>query len=103
MTVIGMSLWKVRGTGSKNAIRTARAAAARRSGKTAGLRRRDRRVHSRRSCSFSQQRVVERADMFRGAKTPQKLKPFAGVGVAHRGCEEAEAKGHHEDVQHELL
>ena len=31
------------------------------------------------------------------------LKPFAGVGVAHRHREEAEAKGQHDDVQHEML
>jgi hypothetical protein len=36
-------------------------------------------------------------------KTRQNLKPFAGVGVAHCGCEEAEAEGQHDDIQHEVL
>jgi hypothetical protein len=36
-------------------------------------------------------------------KTRQNLKPFAGVGVAERRDEEAEAEGQHEDVQHEVL
>jgi hypothetical protein len=36
-------------------------------------------------------------------KTRQNLKPFAGVGVAHRGCEEAKAEGQHDDIQHEVL
>jgi hypothetical protein len=31
------------------------------------------------------------------------LKPFAGVGVADRYDEEAEAKGQHGDIQHETL
>jgi hypothetical protein len=30
-------------------------------------------------------------------------KPLARVGVTHRRHEEAEAEGHHEDVQHQLL
>ena len=36
-------------------------------------------------------------------KTRQNLKPFAGVGVTHRQHEEAEAKGQHEDIQHQVL
>ena len=36
-------------------------------------------------------------------KTRQKLKPFAGVGVADRRREEGQREGHHEDVQHEML
>jgi hypothetical protein len=36
-------------------------------------------------------------------KTRQKSEPLAGVGVTHRRYEKAEAEGHHEDVQHELL
>src|SRR6266436_358071 len=36
-------------------------------------------------------------------KARQTLKPFAGVGVTHRQHEEAEAKGQHEDVQHQVL
>ena len=67
-----------------SAVRTARAAAGRRSGKTAARRRRWRRVNNRRSWSFSS-------------------KPFAGVGVTHRQHEEAEAKGQHEDIQHQVL
>jgi hypothetical protein len=31
------------------------------------------------------------------------LKPFAGVGVADRYREEAEAKGQHGNIQHETL
>src|ERR1700733_6963730 len=41
--------------------------------------------------------------MLRVTKPRQKSEPFAGVGVTHRRHEEAEAEGHHEDVQHELL
>ena len=67
----------------RKAIRTARAAAGRRSGKTAGLRRRDRQVNNRRSWLFSS-------------------KPFAGVGVTDAQHEEAEAEGQHDDVQHEF-
>jgi len=33
----------------------------------------------------------------------ESLKPFAGVGVTQRQHEEAEAKGQHEDVQHQVL
>jgi hypothetical protein len=39
----------------------------------------------------------------RVTETRQKSEPFAGVGVTHRRHEEAEAEGHHKDVQHELL
>jgi hypothetical protein len=31
------------------------------------------------------------------------LKSFAGVAVAYRQHEEAEAKGQHEDIQHQVL
>jgi hypothetical protein len=31
------------------------------------------------------------------------LQPLAGIGVADRGHEEAEAKRQHDNVQHELL
>jgi hypothetical protein len=31
------------------------------------------------------------------------LKSFAGIGVAHRGHEEAEGEGQHDDIQHEML
>jgi hypothetical protein len=65
-------------------VRTARAAAGRRSGKTAGLRKRWRRVNNRRSWLYSS-------------------KPFAGVGVAYAHHEEAEAEGQHDNVQHEEL
>src|SRR6202020_2198863 len=44
-----------------------------------------------------------RRNPVRATKTRQKSEPFAGVGIAHRRHEEAEAEGHHEDVQHELL
>ena len=30
-------------------------------------------------------------------------KPFAGVGVANRQCEEAQAEDQHDNVQHEML
>jgi hypothetical protein len=49
------------------------------------------------------------SDLIRGwvpvrvKKTRQKLKPLAGVGVADRYDEEAEAKGQHGDIQHETL
>jgi hypothetical protein len=36
-------------------------------------------------------------------KTRQKLKSFAGVGVAHCRHKEAEAEGQHDDVQHQVL
>ena len=65
-------------------VRTARAAAGRRSGKTAAPQKRWRRVNNRRSWSFS-------------------LEPFAGVGVAYRHREEAQTEGQHDDVQHEML
>src|SRR5665213_1881042 len=65
-------------------IRSAQAAAARRSGRTTGRRRRWRRVNSRRSWLCSS-------------------KPFAGVGVAYACREEAEAEDQHENVQHGLL
>ena len=61
--------------------RSARAAARRRSGKTAAPRKRDRRVNSRRSWPFSS-------------------KPFAAIGVAHRQREEAKAERQHDDVLH---
>src|SRR5512141_1235513 len=63
-------------------VRIARAAAARMSGKTAGLRRRWRRVNNQRSWLCS-------------------LKPFAGVGVAYAHHEEAKAEGQHDDIPHE--
>src|SRR4051794_23274253 len=69
---------------SSFAVRIARAAAARRSSKTTGPRRRLQRVNSRKSWSFSS-------------------KPFAGVGVANAQCEEAQAEEQHDNVQHEML
>ena len=39
----------------------------------------------------------------RANKARQKLKPFAGVGVADRRREKDEAEDQHEDVQHEML
>ena len=36
-------------------------------------------------------------------KTRQNLKSFTGVGVTYRQHEEAEAKGQHEDIQHQVL
>src|ERR1700733_1567921 len=103
MTVIGVSLQDLRGTGSKDAIRTVRAAAGRRSGKTAGPRTRDRRGRNRRSCSFSQRGFRARRTPARATKTRQKLEPLASVGITYRCPEEAEAEGPPEDVQHELL
>ena len=49
------------------------------------------------------QSVFERSGYRLAKKTRQNLKPFAGVGVAHCGREEAEAEGQHDDIQHEVL
>src|ERR1700722_8873738 len=85
-------------------ISTARAAAGRRSGRSAGPRRRDRRVNSRRSWVCSLRAFSSEAG--RGSKTHQNLqdlKPFAGVGGGYPRHEEAEGEGQHQDVQHEVL
>src|SRR5271156_5258192 len=65
-------------------VRTVRAAAARRSGRTRGRARRDRRGNSRRSSYFSSQ-------------------PFADVGVTNACRKEAEPEGQHGDVKHEMF
>ena len=87
----------------RNAVRTARAAAGRRSGKTAGLRRRDRRANNRRSWLFSSRAFSSEAVAVRVKETRQNSKPFAGVGVTYSRHEEAEAQGQHDGVQHEVL
>ena len=66
------------------ALRSARAAAARRSGRTAGPVRRDRRASNRRSW-----------------RAP--LKPLTGIGVTDACHEEAEAERQHQDVQHGMF
>src|SRR5664280_14198 len=63
-------------------VRSAQAAAGRRSGKTAGRGKRARRANNRKSWHLS-------------------LKPFAGVGVAYAQDEEAKAEGQHDDVPHD--
>src|SRR5712664_2012632 len=99
MAVMGYALWSCAGT-VRDTVRTARAAAGRRSGKTAGLPRRWRRANNRRSwfCSseaFCAKRVAVLVKYMR-----QNSKPFASVGIANSRHEEAEAEGQHDDVPH---
>ena len=97
--------------GCARCVRTARAGAARRSDKTAAPRRRWRRVNNRRSWLFSSKAFSSEACpgrdpgwvQVRVKKTRQNLKPFAGVGVTYSNREEAEAKGQHQDIQHQVL
>jgi hypothetical protein len=77
-----------RGARRPAAIRNAPAAAAHRSGKTAGLRRPSPQAHNRTSWPWSFESLSSGS------------KPLAGIGVADRGYEEAKAEGQHDQVQH---
>ena len=93
-----LKFWNRGGVDAKalGAIKSVRDAAARRSGKTAGLRKRGPRERNRTSwsSSFEALRIIH---------STRPSKPFAGVGIADRGGEEAEAKGQHNYVQHGIL
>src|SRR6266404_441802 len=102
MAVMGYALWSCAGT-VRDTVRTARAAAGRRSGKTAGLRRRWRRANNRRSWFCSSEAFCAKRIPLRVKETRQNLKPLAGVGVAYPRHEETEAEGQHDDIQHEVL
>src|SRR5258708_1107343 len=102
MAVMGYALWSCAGT-VRDTVRTARAAAARRSGETAGLRRRWRRANNRRSWFCSSEAFHAKRIPLRVKETGQNLKLLGGVGIAYPRGEEAEAKGQHDDVPHEVL